>query len=88
MAEIALMSRATFFKRFMHVCGSSPSHFQLQIRMKLASQLIQEGLSLSRTAERVGYQSDAAFSRAFKKATGTLPGAYRRSCLPAQLRAA
>ncbi len=46
--------------------------------MKLAVQLIRKGLSLSRTAEQVGYQSDAAFSRAFKKVTGTLPGALRR----------
>jgi len=88
MADLAHMSRATFFKRFQHVCGASPSHFLLQIRMKLASQMIQEGMSLSRAAEKVGYQSDAAFSRAFKKATGTLPGAYRRACQPAEAKAA
>ena len=83
MADLTHMSRATFFKRFQHTCGTSPSHFLLHIRMKLASQMIQEGMSLSRAAENVGYQSDAAFSRAFKKATGILPGAYRRSWLPA-----
>lgn len=82
MAQLAHMSRATFFKRFDQVCGVSPSHFLLQIRMKVASRLIQEGTSLARTAEQVGYQSDAAFSRAFKKATGVLPGAYRRACQP------
>lgn len=88
MANIAHMSRATFFKRFGQVCGASPSHFLLQIRMKLATQLIEEGMSLSRAAEKVGYQSDAAFSRAFKKVTGVLPGAYRRGCQPVQLLAA
>lgn len=88
MAGLAHMSRATFFKRFQHVCGASPSHFLLQIRMKLASRMIQEGTSLSRAAERVGYQSDAAFSRAFKKATGILPGAYRRTCQPVSARTA
>jgi len=84
MADLAHMSRATFFKRFSQTCGASPSHFLLQIRMKLATQMIEDGVSLARAAEKVGYQSDAAFSRAFKKATGVLPGAYRRSRLPAQ----
>lgn len=80
MADLAHMSRATFFKRFQSASGASPSHFLLQIRMKLATRLIEEGVSLTRIAEQVGYQSDAAFSRAFKKATGSLPGAYRRQC--------
>ncbi|WP_153114779.1 AraC family transcriptional regulator [Rhodocyclus tenuis] len=88
MAELAHMSRATFFKRFAQACGASPSHLLLQIRMRVASQLIEEGLSLSRTAEKVGYQSDAAFSRAFKKSTGVLPGAYRRAQQQRQLQAA
>lgn len=87
MADIAHMSRATFFKRFSRTCGASPSHFLLQIRMRQATRLIEEGMSLSRAAEQVGYQSDAAFSRAFKKATGVLPGAYRRSCQSLQLAA-
>lgn len=79
MAALCHMSRATFCKRFSLVAGTSPSLFLAQIRMKLAAQLISKGLSLSRTAEQVGYQSDAAFSRAFKKVTGILPGALRRS---------
>lgn len=79
MAGVAHMSRATFHKRFALVCGASPSHFLQQIRMRLATQLIEQGMSLSRAAETVGYQSDAAFSRAFKKSTGVLPGVLRRS---------
>ncbi|HEX5394100.1 MAG TPA: AraC family transcriptional regulator, partial [Rhodocyclaceae bacterium] len=88
MADVAHMSRATFHKRFAQACGNSPSHFLLQVRMRLASRLIERGTSLSRVAEKVGYQSDAAFSRAFKKATGTLPGAYKRSQQKADLLAA
>ena len=80
MADLTHMSRATFFKRFLQTCGSTPAHVLQQVRMKQASQLIRDGVSLSRAAERVGYQSDAAFSRAFKKTTGVLPGAYRRAC--------
>lgn len=88
MADLSHMSRATFFKRFTQVAGTSPSHFLTQIRMKLATQLIEEGVSLARAAEQVGYQSDAAFSRAFKKVTGTLPGALRRSAAMSQKLAA
>ena len=88
MADHSRMSRATFFKRFTQTAGTSPSQFLAQVRMKLATQLIGEGLSLARTAEAVGYQSDAAFSRAFKKITGTLPGAFRRAGQGAERQAA
>jgi AraC-like DNA-binding protein len=88
MADLSHMSRATFCKRFTQIAGTSPSHFLTQIRMKLATQLIEEGMSLARAAEQVGYQSDAAFSRAFKKTTGTLPGALRRSAIGPQKLAA
>lgn len=88
MADLSHMSRATFFKRFTQIAGTSPSHFLTQIRMKRATQLIEEGVSLARAAEQVGYQSDAAFSRAFKKVTGTLPGALRRSAAMSQKLAA
>jgi AraC-like DNA-binding protein len=50
--------------------------------------MMRRGISLSRIAERVGYQSDAAFSRAFKKLTGQLPGALRRNALASQRLAA
>lgn len=79
MAGLSRMSRATFFKRFAQTAGTSPAQFVAQVRMQVATQLIGHGMSLSRAAEQVGYQSDAAFSRAFKKITGTLPGAFRRA---------
>jgi len=48
-------------------------------RMQLARRLLGESaLSTAAIAERVGYQSEAAFSKAFKKSVGTGPGAYRR----------
>lgn len=78
MADLTLMSRTKFFRLFAQTAGTSPSHFLAQIRMQLASQWISDGMPLSRVAEKVGYQSDAAFSRAFKKITGTPPGALRR----------
>lgn len=88
MADLCHMSRATFCKRFSQTAGTSPANFVGQIRMKLATQMMRHGLSLSRIAERVGYQSDAAFSRAFKKLTGQLPGVLRRNALASQRLAA
>lgn len=79
MAELSHMSRATFFKRFMRTSGVSPAHFLTLLRMKMASQMLAQGQSISRAAEQVGYQSEAAFSRAFKKVVGELPGAYKRA---------
>jgi AraC-like DNA-binding protein len=78
MAAISHMSRATFFKRFTQTAGIAPAHFLLLLRMNVAAQMLADGVAIARAAERVGYQSEAAFSRAFKKATGVLPGAYRR----------
>ena len=79
MADLTCMSRTRFFKRFSETVGTSPSHFLAQIRMKLATQRIAQGMPLSRAAQSVGYQSEAAFSRAFKKITGHLPGSLRRN---------
>jgi len=79
MASLSNMSRATFFKRFMRISGLSPASFLAMLRMKIASHLLAQGQSISRAAEQVGYQSDAAFSRAFKKAIGELPGAYKKA---------
>jgi AraC family transcriptional activator of mtrCDE len=78
MADFSHMSRATFFKRFREISGQSPSLFLLMVRMKIAAQLLRQGETIAQTAEKVGYQSESAFSRAFKKVTGRQPGAYQR----------
>ena len=77
MARAAHMSRASFFKHFVDVGGSSPAEVLLLIRMRVAAQRIQSGDAISHAAEQVGYQSLAAFSRAFKRAMGVSPSAYR-----------
>ncbi|MCL2658034.1 MAG: AraC family transcriptional regulator [Betaproteobacteria bacterium] len=79
MAGFNHMSRANFHKHFSQVAGTSPGNFLTRVRMTLAGQWIGRGMSLSRAAEKVGYQSDAAFSRAFKKVTGRLPGSLCRA---------
>jgi len=59
--------------------GVSPLAYLHRWRMHLATTLLtQERLSVSAAAERVGYDSDAAFSKAFKRRFGSSPGAVRR----------
>jgi AraC-like DNA-binding protein len=49
------------------------------VRMKIAAQLLSQGRSITQTAEKVGYQSESAFSKAFKRTVGEQPGAYQRT---------
>lgn len=78
MAERVHMSRATFCKRFAAVCGETPAAFLLLLRMKIAARLLDDRRSVAQVAERVGYGSEAAFAKAFRKTTGAWPGAWRR----------
>ena len=48
----------------------------------LASRLLAEGGHVAAVAEKVGYESEAAFSRAFKKVVGKAPAAWRRAATP------
>ncbi|WKJ89249.1 AraC family transcriptional regulator [Methylomonas montana] len=78
MADYSHMSRATFFKRFSQVAGQTPNLFLVMVRMKMAAQLLRQGRTISQVAEKVGYQSESAFSKAFKKVIGQQPGAYQK----------
>lgn len=72
-------SRSVFAERFRAVLGISPLSYITQLRMRLANQWIGEkGLSIEQVAERLGYGSQAAFSRAFKRETGKTPGAVNK----------
>lgn len=79
MAQVANMSRSNFCRHFVEACGQPPAQFLLSLRMGIAAQRLRQGESVTRTAEHVGYQSPAAFTRAFKKIIGEQPGAYQRS---------
>ena len=79
MARIANMSRASFFKHFVDASGQPPAQFLLSLRMTIAARHLRDGDSVTRAAERVGYQSPAAFTRAFHKVIGEQPGAYQRA---------
>ena len=79
LAATAGMSRSAFAARFKEVVGESPLEYLRRWRMRKASQLLKEkDHKLAEVASLVGYQSEAAFNKAFKRVLGVPPGVYRR----------
>jgi AraC-like DNA-binding protein len=79
LAGEAGMSRSAFAARFRDRLGEPPMAYVTAWRMDVAARLIRtEDLPLARVAERVGYGSEAAFHRAFRRAHGETPGAFAR----------
>ncbi|MDR7008839.1 AraC family transcriptional regulator [Paraburkholderia strydomiana] len=78
LAELCHMSRATFVRHFDRAIGQSASVVLTQIRMALAGRkLAQTGMSVAEIGEAVGYQSEAAFQRTFKRQVGMTPAKWR-----------
>lgn len=78
LADEASMSRSHFAARFRELVDRSPLAYLADLRMLLAGRLARdERLSLREMADRVGFRSEAAFSRAFKRHFGAPPTAYR-----------
>ena len=79
MARMMGTSRSVFSDRFVTVVGVSPLRYVTDLRMRIAAQwLEQEGSSVAVVAHRMGYSSQAAFTRAFKRVIGISPGNHRR----------
>lgn len=72
------LSRSVFAERFMEIMGQPPMQYLALWRMQLASRLLAEGGHVAAVAGAVGYESEAAFSRAFKKLVGQAPASWRR----------
>ncbi|WP_420963649.1 AraC family transcriptional regulator [Brucella sp. IR073] len=71
-------SRSVFAERFLEVTGMTPVRYLTELRMRLAAQWIgREKLPIESVAHRLGYGSQAAFSRAFKRVVGHSPGMVR-----------
>lgn len=80
MSKSAGLSRSAFAERFRATMDMTPAQFVTAVRMARAAELLQRGkASIAQVAERTGYGSEAAFSRAFRKWSGSPPGALRRS---------
>jgi AraC-like DNA-binding protein len=80
LAELAGLSRSRFSQRFTQVVGVPPARYLARWRMHLAQAWLRQGRwTVSQVATRLGYDSEASFSRAFKRFVGVPPGTLRRS---------
>jgi AraC-like DNA-binding protein len=74
------LSRSALADRFNQLIGVPPMHYLVNWRMQVATQKLRNtNASIAQVANLVGYDSDAAFSRAFKKAIGVAPATWRRA---------
>ncbi len=79
LARQAGMSRSGFAGRFKTVVGRTPMDYLTHWRIYRATRMIhRRGMALAEVSRSVGYESPAAFNRAFKKETGQTPGAFRK----------
>lgn len=74
------LSRSALADRFIRLIGLPPMHYLANWRMQIAAEKLRKtNASLAQIADIVGYESEPAFSRAFKKAFGLAPATWRRS---------
>jgi AraC-like DNA-binding protein len=76
--ELAL-SRSAFAARFTELAGEPAMQYVTRWRMQIAQDALEtEGATVAELADRLGYKSEAAFARAFKRVIGVAPGSVRR----------
>jgi AraC-like DNA-binding protein len=79
LADELAMSRSAFAARFTELVGEPVMRYVTRWRMRVAvNALRDEGVTVAELADRLGYRSEAAFARAFKRVTGVAPGAVKR----------
>jgi AraC-like DNA-binding protein len=83
LARELAMSRSAFAARFTELVGEPAMQYVTTWRMHVALTELQGGATVGGLADRLGYRSEAAFARAFKRVIGTPPGAVRRAGVPA-----
>ena len=80
LAALAHLSRSAFSARFAKVVGEPAKTYLMRLRMQAAARLVGERrASLAEIAAVAGYESEAAFSKAFKRWHGRAPGQYREA---------
>jgi len=80
LARKVALSRSALAERFATLVGVPPMQYLMRWRLALAAQMLRfDGTAITRVAERSGYESEAAFTRAFKREFGLPPAAWRRA---------
>jgi len=78
LAKVMVASRSSFASKFAAIVGETPASYVAQVRMHQARQWIsRDALRISEVAQRLGYDSEASFSRAFKRVVGMAPSHFR-----------
>lgn len=78
LARVMGASRSSFAGKFAAIVGETPAQYVAQVRMHQARQwLARDRARISDVSKRLGYESDAAFSRAFKRIIGVAPSHFR-----------
>jgi AraC family transcriptional regulator, alkane utilization regulator len=89
LAREAAISRSALAERFTQLIGESPMRYLVRWRVQLAKQMLRDGgSSVAEIAARVGYGSEAAFNRAFKRGAGSPPATWRKAAASAIVSAA
>jgi AraC-like DNA-binding protein len=78
LGRTAGVSRSVLAARFTEMVGHPPMQYLALWRMQLAARLLHDGRHVTEAAEAVGYESEAAFSRAFRKLMGEPPAMWKR----------
>ena len=80
LARTIASSRSVLAERFTRIVGVAPMLYLTRWRLQLAAERLARGSAkVAAIGAQVGYDSEAAFSRAFKRETGHSPGEWRRS---------
>jgi len=79
------LSRSALHERFAEMIGQPPMQYLANWRMQVGAALLRNtNATVASVAQEVGYDSEAAFARAFKRLVGTSPAAWRKQALPAR----
>lgn len=79
LARLVGLSRSVFAERFTEMVGHAPMQYLALWRMQSGSRMLLDGQPVAAVAGAVGYESEAAFSRAFKRLVGQAPASWRRA---------
>lgn len=78
LADAVALSRSAFSSRFTHLVGEPPMKYLTRWRMHMATHLLKNEVQMGKIAQQLGYDSEVAFRKAFKREVGIPPARYRK----------